>query len=314
MHFERFATRGHQLRLSSRAIALFAVSCIALTTALPAAAATLDRIRETGRIKFGYLVDARPFSFQNAAGDPEGYGVRLCQGVAVRVKAQLSLSDLAVDWVPVSIENRMQQIQDGSIDLLCTPASVTSEHRQNVSFSIPVFPGGNRAVLRADASTELRDTLSGASGTRPVWRGSPATKVLQGTSIAVVTGTSTQKWLEKRRAELQIDAKIVPVPDYRTALQQLADHKVDVVFGDRAVVLGAMDESQHKNLVVLDRLYTYEYLAFPLARGDEDFRLSVDSALSELYASDEFRPLYEKWGGAFNENTRKFFQWNTLPQ
>jgi len=73
MHFERFATRGHQLRLSSRAIALFAVSCIALTTALPAAAATLDRIRETGRIKFGYLVDARPFSFQNAAGDPEGY-------------------------------------------------------------------------------------------------------------------------------------------------------------------------------------------------------------------------------------------------
>src|SRR6187551_1870330 len=112
MHFERFATRGHQLRLSSRAIALFAVSCIALTTALPAAAATLDRIRETGRIKFGYLVDARPFSFQNAAGDPEGYGVRLCQGVAVRVKAQLSLSDLAVDWVPVSIENRMQQIQD----------------------------------------------------------------------------------------------------------------------------------------------------------------------------------------------------------
>jgi len=29
---------------------------------------------------------------------------------------------------------------------------------------------------------------------------------------------------------------------------------------------------------------------------------------------DELFPLYEKWGGAFNENTRKFFQWNTLPQ
>ena len=40
----------------------------------------------------------------------------------------------------------------------------------------------------------------------------------------------------------------------------------------------------------------------------------MDSALSELYASDEFLGLYEKWGGAFNENTRKFFQWNTLPQ
>ena len=58
---------------------------------LPAAAATtLDRIKETGRIKFGYLVDARPFSFRNDSGAADGYAVALCQQIAAQMKAQLS--------------------------------------------------------------------------------------------------------------------------------------------------------------------------------------------------------------------------------
>jgi polar amino acid transport system substrate-binding protein len=157
MQFERIATpRGRQLRLSPRLIALFAVGCITLATAAPAAAATLDRIRETGRIKLGYLVDARPFSFQNAAGEPEGYAIMLCQQVAVRVKAQLALSELAVDWVPVTIESRMSQVQQGGIDLLCTPASET------------LFASGAFSRNVTVRSSRTSGELSGAvNGTRP---------------------------------------------------------------------------------------------------------------------------------------------------
>jgi polar amino acid transport system substrate-binding protein len=307
MNVERIeASRGTQSRFAARASAASAAALVALA-ALPASAATLDRIRDTGSIRFGYLVDARPLTFRNEAGAADGYAVELCKQVADSVKAQLGMSSLRVEWVPVAYEDRLGGVQQGGIDLLCTPMSVTLARRQEVSFSIPVFAGGNRAVLRADAPTVLLDALAESRSTRAVWRGSPAAKVLKGTTVGVVAGTTSEKWLEGRRQALQVDATIVPVADYRSGVRQVLDGKVDVFFGDRAIVLGAIAGPERKDLVILDRQFTHELLAFALARGDEDFRLAVDRALSELYASGEFGDLYKRWHGEFGENTRVFF-------
>ncbi len=311
MPFERFAAaRGHLPRLVGRVCAVFAVGCLTIA-AMPASAATLDRIKETGTIKLGYLADTRPFSFKNDAGAAEGYGVALCQRVADDVKKELALPDLKVEWVAVTPETRLSDVQQGNIDLLCVPTSVTLTRRQDVAFSIPVFAGGNRAVVRADAPAALREALGDTPGTRAVWRGAPAAKVLKGTSLAVVSGTTSEKWLESRRTALQVDARVVPVPDYRSGLQQVLDHKVDVFFGDRSLVLGAMTDAERKDLVILDRLFTHESAALALARGDEDFRLLVDRSLSQLYGSDEFAGLGKRWFGDFDDKARTFFLWNT---
>ena len=89
---------------------------------------------------------------------------------------------------------------------------------------------------------------------------------------------------------------------------------VDVFFGDRSLVLGAMDDAARDELVVLDRLFTHEPFALALPRGDDDFRLVVDRTLSGLYASNAFAGLYEQWFGEYDANTRTFFLWNTLAE
>jgi ABC-type amino acid transport substrate-binding protein len=311
MRFERTSpSRSHPLRPAARALSIITVALAALA-AWPASAATLDRIRETGAIRLGYLADARPFSFRNEAGGADGYSVELCKQVADEVGKELGMPGLRVEWTPVTLDNRLGDVQQGNVDLLCTPTSATLAARKDVSFSIPVFAGGNRAVLRADAPAALRDALSESRSNRAVWRGAPAAHVLKGTSIAVVSGTSSEKWLESRRAALQVDARLVPVSDYRTGLRQLLDHKVDVFFGERSVVLGALSDQERKDLVILDRLFTQEQFALALARGDDDFRLLVDRSLSRLYASSGFGELYKRWHGEFDERTRTYFMWNT---
>jgi ABC-type amino acid transport substrate-binding protein len=304
------ATRGPQPWFMNRALMGFVV-VLAAFAALPASAATLDRIRETGTIKLGYLADARPFSFRNEAGGADGYSVALCKQVADDIGKELGVPGLRVEWTAVAFENRLGDVQQGNVDLLCTPTSATLAARKDVSFSIPVFAGGNRAVLRADAPAALRDALGESQSNRAVWRGAPAARVLKGTSIAVVSGTSSEKWLESRRAALQVDARLVPVADYRTGLRQLLDHKVDVFFGERSVVLGALSDQERKDVVVLDRLFTQEPFALALPRGDDDFRLLVDRSLSRIYASSGFGELYKRWHGEFNERTRTYFMWNT---
>lgn len=311
MQSERFdATRGHLPWLTTRAMTALAVVLAALA-AVPASAATLDRIRETGTIKLGYLADARPFSFRNEAGAADGYAVALCKQVADQVREGLALPDLRVEWTPVTFENRLSDVQQGNIDVLCAPIGETLTHRQEVSLSIPIFAGGNRAVLRANAPAALREALGESPSNRAIWRGAPAAKVLKGTSIAVVSDTTSAKWLEGRRAALQVDARLVPVADYRSGLRQLLDGKVDVFFGERSIVLGALSDSERKDLVILDRLFTHEPFALALARGDEDFRLLVDRSLRQLYASGGFGDLYKRWCGEFDERTRTFFIWST---
>ncbi len=87
MQVERSAaSRGHQL--ASRVTAVIA-GLFVLLTMLPASAATLDQIKETGHIKFGYFADARPFTQRSDSGAVDGYSAALCQLIAEQVKQQL---------------------------------------------------------------------------------------------------------------------------------------------------------------------------------------------------------------------------------
>ncbi len=278
-------------------------------------AATLDRVRDTGHLRLGYLANARPLTFRDGeSGPPDGYGIALCQLVADAVKSEVGRRDvdLNVEWVPVNYSSRLREIEQGDIDLLCTPTAQTVGRRKFVSYSIPVFPAGLRAVLRRDASAALREALSETPTPGPIWRGSPAAKLLQQTRFAVISGTVWESWLAERRKTLQIDATIVPVRDAQAGLQALLDRKADVFFSDRALVLGAMNGSSDKEVFIFDRVFTRDPLAFAMARDDAEFRLLVDRTLSQIYSSADFATLYTKWCGEFDEHTREFFEWVTL--
>ncbi|WP_410962430.1 hypothetical protein, partial [Salmonella sp. SAL4355] len=54
--------RGRRLWHTARAIALSVVLSLAFGAANPLGAQTLERIKESGHIKLGYLADARPFT------------------------------------------------------------------------------------------------------------------------------------------------------------------------------------------------------------------------------------------------------------
>src|SRR5262249_13062996 len=124
---------GSAAARGAKAAAMAAVFFCAAFTTQRSAADTLDHIMQTGQIRLGYLDDARPFTFKGDSGT-DGYGAALCKVVAEQVKTQLSLSELKVEWVPVSIENALREVRSGGIDILCTPASAALTRRQDAAF------------------------------------------------------------------------------------------------------------------------------------------------------------------------------------
>jgi polar amino acid transport system substrate-binding protein len=301
--------------IATLGIAVLATSLLPFAYAAPAAAAgTLDRIRQAGKIELGFRADARPFSYKDESGKAAGYSIALCEKIADDVKAELALPALTVEWVPVTLEDRFQAVQQGKVDLLCGADTATLTRRKDVSFSIPIFPSGIGAILRADAPVQLRDVLAGRPSSGPIWRGSPA-RILEKKTFSVVTGTTSAIWLANQFDKFQIDGTVAPVDSYQAGIQRVLDRSSDVFFGDRPILYDAAGASSSAaDLVVLDRLFTYEPLALALERGDEDFRLVVDRSLSRLFKSGGFKDVYVKWFGEPDDSAAIFFGLSALPE
>jgi ABC-type amino acid transport substrate-binding protein len=307
--------RDHRAGIASSAIAWVTVVLLALAVAAPASAGALDQVKKTGRIRLGYRTDARPLSYADESGKPAGYSVALCERIVGATKADLGLADLPIDWVPVTIESRFRAVQQGDVDLLCGAETATLARRGEVDFSIPTFPGGIGALVRADAPARLREVLSGRPAQfRPYWRGT-AGQILQVQTFSIVAGATSESWLAGRLKEFQLTATVAPVESYEAGVRRVLDRSSNVFFGDRAILMDAVRRNASGgDLVVLDRLFTSEPLALALARGDEDFRLVVDRTLSRLYRSGEIGALYAKWCGEPDENALTFFRLTALPE
>jgi putrescine:ornithine antiporter len=277
--------------------------------AQPAAPGTLNRIRANGKLVLGYYTNAQPMSYRDPSGNAAGYAVTLCKKIAEDVKAELSMQMLAVEWVPLTPATGMQNVQQGKIDLLCGSDAASLTNRANVSFSLPIFPGGISALVRSDSSRALQNVLEERpTPYKPIWRASPFSP-LQHRTLSVVAGTPTVDWAKDRASKLGLVATLDTVDSYDTGVTKVVKRKSDVLFGDRAVLLGLAKRSPDAGkLRVLTRHFTYEPLALALPRNDDDFRLVVDRALTRFYASPKFGDAYAAVFGQPDADTVEYFR------
>ncbi|WP_213959862.1 MULTISPECIES: amino acid ABC transporter substrate-binding protein [unclassified Variovorax] len=279
-----------------------------------AAGATLDRIKQAGVLKLGYGPDG-PYTSKEGSGNPGGFALDLCRTVADGVKADLGLPALKVEYVPLPRDASLRAVVEGKVDVLCDVTVPTTATRKLVSYSIPVFASGVGAVVRRSASDRLKDILLGRTPpTAPSWRGN-ADRLLRDSTISVVAGTRAETVVADRLGDLQLIPRIVPVSDYAAGLARVVDGRSNIFFGDRAILLDAIRRGNFPGeLQLLDRYFTLEMVAFALPRGDEDLRLSVDTALSKLFRSDEFPAVFVKWFGPLGPNTLNYFRVSTLTE
>jgi polar amino acid transport system substrate-binding protein len=273
----------------------------------PGPTTTLDRIINAGRIALGYRADAAPMSYRAASGQPEGYSVSVCNRVANALKRTLARPSLAVAWVPVS--SGFADLAEGRVDLICGADEITLANRARASFSIPIFPGGVSALVRADADVALQDALEERPKPyAPLWRGTPPPTLTHRTYSALV-GSDTMEALTEHIAKLRLKANLEPVVDYGAGIAAVLEGRSDVLFGDREKLLQAVQRNPAEGeLRVLTRRFTFALLALATPRNDDDFRLAVDRALSEVYADPAFGALYTDNFGVPDTDTVAFFR------
>ena len=258
---------------------LLALAVAILSLAATAEAAVLDRVKETGRLTLGYRNDAMPFSYVNPKGVPAGYSVDLCLAVAEEVRQTLKLDKLDVHYEVVDAKTRFEQVAAGKVDLLCGADTVTLERRKIVDFSLLTFATGATLLYRLDGPQTFKD--------------------LKGKKIGARAGTITVDDLRKAMAEQDFDAELVPYDDYAAGVRDLASGKLSAFFGDGGILLFYWLQSPDKAKMKLsDRSLSNEPYALVLPRGDDAFRLVVDSALARVYRTKAIEKIFTSAFGA----------------
>ncbi len=260
-----------QLNLRRAVLAAVLFAC-----AFPAAAeGVLDRLKQTGKITLGVRQDAPPLSYTGEDGKPAGYSVLVCNAVAAALGKQVGHDPLEISYVTVDTEDRFSAIKDGKADMLCGADTITLARREEVDFSIPIFVDGAAVLIRKGGAANL-DALAGKK-------------------IGVRGGTTTEEVLRATLEAKKMKADVVAFNSHPNGLKALEDGKIDAYFGDQSILYSLLFKSDKANeLSISDNTLTVEVQGLALPRGDDDFRLAVDRAVSGLFRDGQMEAFFKQ--------------------
>ena len=242
---------------------------------------TLQQIQKSGKIKIGYRTSSPPMSFIGKNSTPEGYSIDLCTHIVEGVEKKIG-SEVKIEFVPVTADNRFEALSENKIDILCGVTTYTLSRREVVDFTqITFITGGAYLTLKGK---KIRNNFDGKK-------------------IGVVKGTTTVNELQTLFKEAEVTAEIVLFTDTDEGFNALKNGTIDAFSADQVVLIGLVLSSPDKSkFSLLPDLFSYEPFSLAVRKNDADFRLVADRVLSGLARSKKILTIYDKWLSEFSPN------------
>lgn len=254
---------------------------------------TLKTIQERGSILIGHRTAAVPFAFLNKAGQPIGFSLDLCHGIATDVAAKLGLDLVESDapawqkgvrivYVPVAADERLPKVTSGAVDLECGSTTANADRAKVSAFS-PVFFLAGTKIMVASA---------------PAGGGAAITSYrdLAGRKLAVSKGTTTDIVVQRLAKTLTPPFTVVETPGTDEAFAMLAAGTVDAFASDDILLSGFIaSKPEGKNFTVVGDYLSYEPYAIMLRKDDPAFADLVQASFGRMAGEGVLTARYRRW-------------------
>lgn len=249
----------------------------ASTLPLSVDAQTLEKVAANNKITVSYREAAVPFSYALSPTRAVGFAVDLTDAIVDDVRVKLKKPNLQVARIPVTGQNRIPLLVDGTYDLECGSTTNTSARGKEVAFAISHFYTGTRLLAKTTSNVKNYADLAN----KPV---------------ATAAGSTNEKVLRKYSADNNLDIQIVLGKDYGDALQMLEDGRAVALALDDVLLFGLRANSRDPaSLEVVGETLQVEPYGCMLRKDDPEFKKLVDGSIARLMKSGEFTRLYAKW-------------------
>jgi len=262
-----------------RAAVIVSVALTAL--ALPALAqnltGALKKIKDTGSISLGHRESSIPFSYYDDKQQVIGYSHEIMLKAVDAIKADLKLASVQIKLVPVTSQNRISLIQNGTIDMECGSTTNNTERQKQVSFSNTIFIIGTRLLTRKDSG--VKDFAD-----------------LAGKNVVTTAGTTSERLLRKMNEDKKLGMNIISAKDHGESFLTLETGRAVAFMMDDALLYGELAKAKKPGeWTVVGTPQSREAYGCMLPKDDAPFKKIVDGAIAKLMTSGEAEKIYAKW-------------------
>jgi glutamate/aspartate transport system substrate-binding protein len=266
---------------------IFALGALLATTSLtttlltmPAVAqdsGTLKKLRDSGRIVMGVRESSSPLSYTLGGGQYTGFHVEMCQRIIDSIKTQLKLPKLEIQYSPVTSQNRIPLMENGTIDIECGSTTNNAARQKQVDFAPTTYITEVRMAVKANSGITSNNQLNGRT-------------------IATTTGTTSVQHLRKHQRAKGVDFKEIYGKDHADSFLLLDSGRADAFVMDDNILAGLIATSKNpSDFKIVGEVLSVEPIAIMMRREDPAFKKMVDEAVRGLIKGSEYQKLYDKW-------------------
>ena len=239
----------------------------------------VEKVVRTGKLTAGTSKDALPFAYENEKGELVGYSVDLLRLIADRLEDEYD-REIELELVALKPRERIPQLIDGEVDIVCDASSFTWQRDRQIDFSFSYSSTGTRLL-----TTRGNDFWDAES--------------LVDRRIGAIAKTTNEKTIRR----IQPQAEIVILPSRTEAYRALQDGEIDAFASDSLLLESWLSNAPNREKYQIVGDFSREGIACMLPENNSQLLNSVNYTLVEfmqgfLDDKPEYVAIFDRWFGA----------------
>ncbi len=255
----------------------FMLGVASIGLAATAQADTLGKIKSSGAITMGVRESSGALSYTLGDGKFAGFHVEVCERVLADVQKQLGLAKLAVRYQPVTSQNRIPLVQNGTVDIECGSTTNNAARQKDVAFAVTTYVEEVRIAAKANS-------------------GITSINQLNGRKVATTTGTTSVQHLRKHERATGVNFEEVFGKDHSDSFLLLESGRADAFVMDGSILAGNIANAKNPaDFRIVGEVLSVEPIAIMMRRDDPAFKKAVDDSIIRMMRDGSLAKLWNKW-------------------
>ena len=256
---------------------LLVLALLSVGAIVSAHANTLDKIKSSSTVTMGVRESSGALSYTIGDGKYAGYHVEICQKVLGDLQKQLKLKSLNINYQPVTSQNRLPLVANGTVDIECGSTTNNATRQKDVAFAVTTYVEEVRIAVKANSGITSLNQLNGKK-------------------VATTTGTTSVQLLRKHEKATGVNFDEVFGKDHADSFLLLESGRADAFVMDGSILAGNIANSKNPgDFKIVGEVIAVEPIAIMIRKDDPDFKKSVDDSIKKMMKDGTLAKLWDKW-------------------
>ena len=253
-----------------------AVTLAATGSVWAQASDTLAKIKSSGTVTLG-VRESSGLGYTLGNGKYVGFHTEMGERVLADIQKQLGLAKLDIKYQPVTSQNRIPLVTNGTVDIECGSTTNNTARQKEVAFAVTTYV------------EEVRIAVNAKSGITGI-------KDLNGKTIVTTTGTTSVQTLRKNKRAEGMSFKEVMGKDHADSFMMQETGRADAFIMDGSILVANISKSKNPaDFKIVGEVLSVEPIACMLRKDDPAFKKAVDDSIKRQIADGSLAKLYDKW-------------------